>query len=195
MPIRMAVWRVRHDASCGAKDASGAALSCELYRVKGHEKIFQEGFPMKTRARLLAGYCFLLSLVCLLLPVSALAQEGEGGAAGLAALGAFMFVFFLIALAFYVYMALALMTIAKKTNTENAWLAWIPILNIFLMLNIAKKPLWWFVLFLIPLVNIVIAIIVWMAIAEARHKPNWWGILMIVPFVNFIVPGYLAWSD
>ncbi|MGD0921050.1 MAG: DUF5684 domain-containing protein [Terriglobia bacterium] len=150
---------------------------------------------MKTRARLLAGYCFLLSLVCLLLPVSAFAQEGERGAAGLAALGAFMFVFFLIALAIYVYMALALMTIAKKTNTENAWLAWIPIVNIFLMLNIAKKPLWWFILFLIPLVNIVIAIIVWMAIAEARGKPNWWGILMIVPFVNFIVPGYLAWSD
>jgi len=150
---------------------------------------------MKTRARLFAGYCFLLSLVCLLLPVSALAQEGEGGAAGLAALGAFMFVFFLIALAFYVYMALALMTIAKKTNTENAWLAWIPILNIFLMLNIAKKPLWWFILCLIPLVNIVIAIIVWMGIAEARGKPSWWGILMIVPFVNFIVPGYLAWSD
>jgi hypothetical protein len=63
------------------------------------------------------------------------------------------------------------------------------------MLNIAQKPVWWFILFLIPLVNIVIAIIVWMAIAEARHKPNWWGILMIVPVVNLIVPGYLAWSD
>jgi uncharacterized membrane protein YoaK (UPF0700 family) len=62
-------------------------------------------------------------------------------------------------------------------------------------LNIAKKPLWWFILLLIPLVNIVIGIIVWMAIAEARGKPNWWGILMIVPLVNFIVPGYLAWSD
>jgi uncharacterized protein DUF5684 len=125
----------------------------------------------------------------------AFGQDAQGNALGLAALGAFMFVIVLCALAAYVYMALALMTIAKKTNTENGWLAWIPIANVILMLNIAKKPLWWIVLFIVPLVNIVIAIIVWMAIAEARKKPNWWGILMIVPVVGIIVPGYLAWAD
>lgn len=63
------------------------------------------------------------------------------------------------------------------------------------MLGVAKKPMWWFLLFLIPLVNIVIAIMVWMAVAEARGKPNWWGVLMIVPLVNLVVPGYLAWAD
>ena len=80
-------------------------------------------------------------------------------------------------------MALALQTIAKKTNTENAWWAWIPIANIILMLNIAKKPLWWIILFFIPLVNLVM-IVLCMAIAEAVKKPNWWGILMIVPVVE-----------
>jgi hypothetical protein len=95
----------------------------------------------------------------------------------------------------YVYMALAVQTIATKTNTENAWLAWIPVVNIILLLNIAKKPVWWFILFLIPLVNIIIAILVWMGVAEARKKPNWWGILLIIPVVGIIVPGYLAWSD
>src|SRR6266851_559821 len=72
--------------------------------------------------------------------------------------------FFLFFAVIYVYMALALMTIATKTNTPNGWLAWIPIANLFLMLTIAQKPAWWFVLCLIPLVNIVIFIIVWMAI-------------------------------
>lgn len=104
----------------------------------------------------------------------------------------------LVILGFYVYLALALQTIAKKTNTPNTWFAWIPFLNIILMLQIADKPLWWIILLLIPIVNIiagiVITIIVWMAIAEKSRKPSWWGILMIVPFVNFIVPGYLAWS-
>ena len=47
----------------------------------------------------------------------------------------------------------------------------------------------------IPIVNIIISIIVWMAVAEARGKPNWIGILMIVPFVNIIIPGYLAFSQ
>jgi hypothetical protein len=107
-----------------------------------------------------------------------------------------MFLFMLvIGIGAYIYMGLALSTIAKKTNTENPWLAWVPVANVILMLNIAKKPLWWIVLMLIPLVNFVIAIVVWMAIAEARNKPNWWGILLIVPGVNLIVPGYLAWSD
>jgi len=109
--------------------------------------------------------------------------------------GMFGTTFLLFFAAFYVYVALALMTIATKTNTPNGWLAWIPIANIILMLNIARKPIWWIILFLIPLVNIVMIIIVWMAVAEARHKPSWWGILMIVPGVNLIVPGYLAWAD
>jgi uncharacterized membrane protein YoaK (UPF0700 family) len=98
-------------------------------------------------------------------------------------------------LVMYVYVALALQTIAQKTDTENAWLAWIPIANIVLMLNIAKKPIWWIILFFIPLVSFVMAIIVWMGIAEERGKPNWWGILLIIPGVGLIVPGYLAWSD
>src|SRR5262249_36643293 len=114
---------------------------------------------------------------------------------GIAAMSGFLVVCFLLTIVGYVYMALALQTIATKTNTENAWLAWIPIVNIILMLNVAKKPIWWFILFLIPFVNIVIAILVWMGIAEARNKPGWWGILLIIPLIGIIVPGYLAWSD
>ncbi len=143
-------------------------------------------------ARMLA-CCLALASVAVLTTGNVFAQEGERTGALIA--GAMVFVFLIIGLAAYVYISLALQTIAQKTNTENAWLAWIPILNIILMLNIGKKPLWWIILFLIPLVNIVMTVIVWMAIAEARGKPNWWGILIIVPFVNLIVPGYLAWAD
>lgn len=110
--------------------------------------------------------------------------------------GGMSIVFVLVCLAAgYVYVSLALQTIAQKTNTANGWLAWIPIANIILMLNVAKKPIWWIILFLIPVVNIVMAILVWMGIAVARGKPSWWGILVIVPLVNLIVPGYLAWAD
>jgi len=123
----------------------------------------------------------------------ALAQSESAPSAAMS--GLVLLCLLVIGLPIYVYMSLALQTIATKTGTDNAWLAWIPIANLILMLNVAKKPLWWFILFLIPLVNIVMVIIVWMAVAEARGKPNWWGILMIVPFANLIVPGYLAWSD
>jgi|ERR1051325_12190157 hypothetical protein len=147
------------------------------------------------------GRSSLLRLVAVLIMIfsatAVFAQDSSSSDGTLPALfadGMLLFVF-VIAVAAYVYFALALSTIATKTNTENAWLAWIPIANAVLMLNIAKKPIWWIVLFLIPLVSIVIAIIVWMGIAEARGKPNWWGILLIVPVVGLIVPGYLAWAD
>ena len=100
-----------------------------------------------------------------------------------------------IGLAFYIYFSLALQTIAKKTNTENAWLAWIPIVNLWVLVQCAGKEWWWILLMFIPILSIVFAIIIWMAIAERRGKPSWLGILMIVPIANLIIPGYLAFSD
>ncbi len=149
---------------------------------------------MKARSTVSTWLRRILILMAVLVPASAaFAQDGDQ--VPTAALGGLLIVLLVVGLAAYVYMALALQTIAKKTNTENDWFAWIPILNLILMLNVARKPLWWIVLFFIPLVNIVIVIVVWMGVAEARGKPSWWGVLMIVPVVNLIVPGYLAWSD
>ncbi len=107
--------------------------------------------------------------------------------------GSYIGVVGLAALA-YVYYSVCLMAIAQKTGTENGWMAWVPILNLLLMVRIAGRPGWWLLLFFIPLLNIVIAAIVWMDIAVARHKPGWWGILILVPFLNALVPGYLAFS-
>jgi hypothetical protein len=151
---------------------------------------------MKTRSMVASGVGGVLTLAAILISGStAFAQQDRVPPFSPAVMAGMLVPLMLFGLAFYAYLSLALQTIATKTNTENAWLAWIPIANVFLMLTIAKKPLWWFILFLIPLVSIVIAILVWMGVAEARGKPNWWGILLIVPVVGLIVPGYLAWSD
>lgn len=133
-------------------------------------------------------------LVILMGSEAVFAQSSDNAAK--AAIASTMLFFVLgMGLVGYLYMALALQTIAVKTATPNPWLAWIPIANIFLMLGVAKKPMWWFLLCLVPVLNIVIIILVWMGIAEARHKPSWWGVLSIVPVANLIVPGYLAWAD
>ena len=137
----------------------------------------------------------VVTLVAVLAPTLALAQSDEDRNAALLG-GGILLVCAVIGLAFYVYLALAVYTIANKTHTENAWLAWIPILNAILMVNIAKKPIWWAIIIIfVPLVNIVFLILVWMAMAEARGKPSWWGIMIIVPLMQLITPGYLAWAD
>jgi hypothetical protein len=151
----------------------------------------------RRRSKLVLVVLSLLASLTMLAAVRLMADDSSAaaGVAGVAAMGAAFLFMAVIGIGIYVYIALALSTIAKKTNTENPWWGWVPILQILLMLNVAKKPLWWIILLIIPLVNIVVGIIVWMAVAEARGKPNWWGILLIVPVVGIIVPGYLAWSD
>jgi hypothetical protein len=151
----------------------------------------------RRRSKLALVVSSLLASLTMLAAVPLMADDSSTAArvAGVAAMGAAFLFMAVIGIAFYVYFALALQTIAKKTNTPNDWWAWVPIISAILMLNIAKKPVWWFILFLVPLVNIVIIIITFMAIAEARNKPNWWGILMILPLVNLIAIGYLAWAD
>ena len=108
----------------------------------------------------------------------------------------------IVALVLYVYMAIALMTIAKKTNTPNSWLAWIPIANIYLMTQIAKVQ-WWtmfaFLLVYIPFIGALAFMAVfiwwWWKIAEARNMPGWYGILLIIPIVNLVIVGIIAWKD
>ena len=99
-----------------------------------------------------------------------------------------------VSIALYVYFAYCLQTIAGKTDTENGWLAWIPIANAYLMCKIAGRPGWWLALFFIPIANIVFMIIAWMGITEARDKDKWLGVLMMVPIANLVLLGYLAFS-
>ncbi len=117
-------------------------------------------------------------------------------------LAAFFFVFIIVAIALYIYFAIALMTIAKKTNTNNAWLAWIPIGNLFLMANIAKVH-WAFALgaiisFIIPVVGVFlgmgILIYMWWKIAEVRGFPSWTSLLLLIPVVNLVLIGVYAWG-
>ena len=81
-------------------------------------------------------------------PVSASAG-GAGLQAFVLGMIIILFIVAIIVIALYVYTALALMTIARKTKTTPAWLAWIPIGNMVLLSRIAKMH-WWPVLMIIP---------------------------------------------
>ena len=102
----------------------------------------------------------------------------------------------LLALVPYIWLAVCLMVIAKKTGTPDGWLAFIPILNIYLLCKVAGHSGWWALAILfVPLVNIITTIWFWVEIARRRNHPEWLGILMIIPLVNFIIPGIIAFSD
>lgn len=98
-------------------------------------------------------------------------------------------------LALYVFLSYCISRIAKKTgHADKAIWAWIPVLNIILLLEIADMPLWFVILYFIPFVNIVVGLIVWMKVAEKCGKESWWGLLLLIPIVNFVVI-YMLGSD
>ena len=97
-------------------------------------------------------------------------------------------------LASYIFFALALIFIAKKTKTSDSWMAWVPILNLYFMCKLAGKSGLWIIFLLIPFINIVGIVLIWAAIAERLGKPTWWGILMLVPIANLVVIAILAFS-
>jgi hypothetical protein len=95
----------------------------------------------------------------------------------------------------YLYLSACLYIIASKTGQDNAWFAFVPILDLILMLSIADKPVWWILLLLVPFLNILIMALVCMGISEARGKSSWLGILALIPVVNLAFFGYLAFSS
>ncbi len=101
----------------------------------------------------------------------------------------------LVLLGVYLYFAFSMFKTAQKIGLHDcAWWAWIPILNVFLLFKMASKPAWWFILCLVPLVNIVVFAILWMETAKAVKVSPAWGILMLVPFLNLVAVGMMAFS-
>lgn len=95
----------------------------------------------------------------------------------------------------YVLYTLPLFMIAKKSEHPYAWLAFVPLANLWLMCDMADKDVWWIILFFVPLINIIVYIAVWMALAENTNKPAWLGILMIFPIIGLITAYYLAFYE
>ena len=116
------------------------------------------------------------------------------GAGAAAMVMTFLGVILLAGLAIYVFCSICLQLIAKKTGTEPAWLAWIPVANLFLSCKIGGLSYLWLLAFLVPFVNVLVSIYIWYKISEARGKPGLLALLMLVPVVNFVFMGYLAFS-
>jgi ABC-type sulfate transport system permease subunit len=76
---------------------------------------------------------------------------------------------------------------------EPGWAAIIPIYNLIVLLKIAGRPLWWILLFIIPLVNFIIGIVVAFDIAKRFGKGA--GFALGLVFLPFIFYPVLAWGD
>lgn len=76
---------------------------------------------------------------------------------------------------------------------QPGWAAIIPIYNLYIMLQIAKRPAWWLILFIIPIVSLIVAIIMSLDIARKFGKSALFGIGLA--FLGFIFYPVLGFSD
>jgi hypothetical protein len=86
-----------------------------------------------------------------------------------------LILFIIVAIAVCIFMIAAMWKVFEKAG-QPGWGVLIPIYNIYLLLVIAGKPGWWIILFLIPLVNFVIAIIVYIDLAKNFGKDALFGL-------------------
>jgi len=92
-------------------------------------------------------------------------------------------------LAYLVFVVIMWWMVFQKAGRPG-WAAIIPIYNLYTLCKVAKRPGWWWVLFLIPVVNIVVAIIVMIDLASAFGKSGAFAVGLI--FLNVIFAAILA---
>lgn len=138
-----------------------------------------------------------------------------------AGLGIFMLIFGL-AMHFFIGYCYKLIA-EKTGNESVAWMWWIPIANIWIPFKVSGKPASWLLYFFIPLIGgivvfiialmgmetiasilailvwisylipVILWVMVWMEVAEARGHERWWGIIAAI--VSIVGIPYLAFAD
>jgi len=113
-----------------------------------------------------------------------------------------------IFLAVWIYHSIVWMKIAKKQKHKKPWLAWIPIANISLILEMGGFHWAWVFLILIPIAGwiallVLTTISIWNVFAKAKY-PGWLSLtytLTMIPFVSvgaliayMIIIGFVAWK-
>lgn len=133
---------------------------------------------------------------------STFATSFWGGAlGGLFAIGIFAALIFLAAI--YIYTAWSWYAIARKLKHSTPWLAWIPLANIALMLQLGGFYWAWVFLALIPILGwialyVLVVIATW-RIFEKRHYPGWFSLSLVIPKVGpilyLVAIGFVAWKN
>lgn len=95
-------------------------------------------------------------------------------------------------LAVLVFFAIVGWKIYAKAG-KPGWSALVPIYNMVVLLEITKRPLWWIVLLILPLVNLVVSIILVFDLAKKFGKGVGFGFGLLI--LGFIFAPVLAFGS
>ena len=104
------------------------------------------------------------------------------------------FVQILLAVLVYGLVSFPLMKIGRII-AHDEWMAWVPILQLVLLLRMTERSNWALLVFFIPIANLVLLASIFMEICDMLHRPTWYGVLILVPGVNILLLWYLAYAE
>lgn len=118
---------------------------------------------------------------------------GTGGGVGFALLG----VIFLLAILSYIFFGFCMYKIFKKAGRDDAWAAFVPIYNTYVLFEVAGRPGWWVFLGFIPffggIVLFIMSIIAMVDFAKSFGKGGGFAALLILlPIIGYPI---LAFGD
>ncbi len=115
---------------------------------------------------------------------------GQNNDAVAAVAGVIALVMMLFYLALLVLIIVGMWKVFTKAG-KPGWAAIVPIYNIIVLLEVAKKPLWWIVLIIIPFVNFIAMILICIDLAKNFGKGGGFGVgLALLPFVFYPILGF-----
>ena len=94
----------------------------------------------------------------------------------------------------YLFICFCLKLICAKAGAEPGVLIWLPILQLFPLLRAAGMSGWWFVAWLVPVLNIIAQIVWSFKIVQARGKGVLVAIGLLLPITSLFSLLYLAFS-
>lgn len=95
----------------------------------------------------------------------------------------------------HLLLAVPIYVIGLKTGHQYRWLAFVPLVNLWLLCDIADREPWWILVMCNPVAGILAWGYIWSGVCEMMGKPDWIGYLMIIPVVSIAVAFYIAFHE
>ncbi len=96
-------------------------------------------------------------------------------------------VIYLLGIAGYILQSYALMRLFQKANVAYPWLAWIPVAYYWPFLWTIKKSAWNVLWYLVPIANIVFAIIWLVKFLRAYGQSGWMILINLIPYIGSLI--------
>lgn len=96
------------------------------------------------------------------------------------------------------YSALVVLVVSSIWETyikanEKGWMSIVPILNALILIRIIGAPTWWIFLLLIPIVNIIVVLMMFIKLAECFGQDTLFGFGL--GLLGFVFWPILGWGD